>query len=65
LTVLIVRQAGENLELVTERYRLGQANSVEVTDAQADLSRARGEEVGARFDYQSAVAAILHTTGEE
>ncbi len=65
LTGLIVRQAGENLELVNERYRLGQATSVEVTDAQAAFSQARGEEVKARFDYQGAVAAILHTTGEE
>jgi outer membrane protein TolC len=65
LTALIARQAQENLELVNERYRLGQASSVDVTDAQAALSQARAGQVKARFDYQGAVAAILHATGEE
>lgn len=65
LTELIAKQSAENLELVSERYRLGQASSVEVTDAQAALSQARAGQVKAQFDYQSAVAAILHATGEE
>ena len=65
LTVLIVKQAGENLDLVNERYRIGQASSVELTDAQVSLSQARANQVKARFDYQSAMAAIIRTTGEE
>lgn len=65
LTQLIVKQADENLNLVSARYRIGQASSVELTDAQAALSQARGNQVKARFDYQSAVAAIVRTTGEE
>jgi outer membrane protein TolC len=65
LAALIVRHARENLEVVSERYRLGQASSVELTDAQAALSQARGDEVKARFDCHGAVAAILHASGEE
>ena len=65
LTGLIVKQAGENLNLVSERYRIGQASSVELTDAQVSLSQARANQVKARFDYQSAMAAIMRTTGED
>ena len=65
LTDLIVRQAQESLDLVTERYKLGQASSVEQTDAQVSLTQARANQVNARFDYQTATATIKHTIGEE
>jgi outer membrane protein len=65
LTDLLVRQAQESLDLVNERYRIGAAAAVEVTDAQVALTSARGEQVKAKFDYQSAIAQIRHTVGEE
>jgi outer membrane protein TolC len=65
VTELTVRQARETLELVVERYRLGKASSVELTDAQVALTTARAEQVRARFDYLSAVAAIQYTIGEK
>ena len=65
LTDLTVRQAQESLELVRERYRLGQSSAVDVTDAEVTLTRARADRVNARFDYQTAVAQIKHAIGEE
>ncbi|MEI8351237.1 MAG: TolC family protein [bacterium] len=65
LTELLVRQAQESLDLVNERYRIGTATAVEVTDAQVALTGARAEQVKAKFDYQAAVAQIKHAVGEE
>lgn len=65
LTALIVRQAQESLSLATERYRLGQSSSVELTDAQVAVTQARADQVKARFDCQTALAQIKHTIGEE
>ena len=65
LTDLLVKQAQESLDLVSERYKLGAASAVEVTDAQAALTSARGEQVKAKFDYQAAIAQIKHAAGEE
>ena len=65
LTELIVQQAQESLDLVSERYRLGQASAVEVTDAQVALTSAQSDQVKARFDHQTALATIMHAMGEE
>lgn len=65
LTDLLVRQAHESLDLVNERYRVGAAAAVEVTDAQVALTTARAEQVKAKFDYQAAIARIRHAVGEE
>lgn len=65
LAELLVKQARESLELVNERYKVGAATAVEVTDAQVALTSARGEQVRAKFDYQAAVAQIRHAVGEE
>ena len=65
LTDLLVRQAQETLDLVSERYRIGAAAAVEVTDAQVALTGARAEQVKAKFDYQAAIAQINHAVGEE
>jgi outer membrane protein TolC len=64
LSDLIVKQAQESLDLVSERYRLGLASSVEQTDAQAALATARAEQVKARFDVLSNIATIKHTIGD-
>ncbi len=63
LTELLVREAEENLALAGERYKLGKASAIELTDAQVALTQARGDRVKARFDYQSAVAQIEHAIG--
>lgn len=65
LTDLIVRQAREGLELVNERYRVGGASSLELTDAQVALTRAQADQVNARFDYEAALAEIRLAMGEE
>lgn len=65
LADLIAKQALESLELISERYRLGAASSVEVTDAQVALTSARAEQVNAKFDYQAAIAQLKHACGEE
>ena len=65
LTELLVRQAQESLDLVNERYRVGAATSVEVTDAQVALTGARAERVKAKFDHEAAVAQLKHAIGEE
>jgi outer membrane protein TolC len=65
LTTLIERQARESLDLINERYRLGKASAVEVTDAQATLTSAQADQVKARFEYQTAAAQIKHAIGEE
>ncbi|MEI6970974.1 MAG: TolC family protein [bacterium] len=64
LSELIVRQATESLELITERYKQGKASSIEVTDAQTALTGARANSVKARFDQQTANASIMHITGD-
>jgi outer membrane protein len=64
LEELIARQAREGLILTAERYRLGLANAVELTDAQVALAVARAGQVRARFDVLSQWAVILNTVGE-
>jgi TolC family type I secretion outer membrane protein len=64
LTTLIVRQARESLDLIDERYKLGKASAVEVTDAQVALTSAQAEQVKARFEHQTAIAQIQHAIGE-
>ena len=63
LSDLIVQQAQENLNLVDERFRVGRASSVELTDAQVALTSARASQVQARYDYQTAVAQAKHAIG--
>lgn len=65
LTDLLVRQAQETLDLVNERYQIGSASAVDVTDAQVALTGARAEQVKAKFDNQTAIAQIRHAAGEE
>ncbi len=65
LTDLLVRQAQESLDLVDERYRLGAASAVDLTDAQVALTGARSEQVKAKYDHLTAAAQIRHAVGEE
>lgn len=65
LADLIEREARDSLSLVNERYRVGKASAVEVTDAQVAVSKAQADQVKARFDVQLATAQILHAIGGE
>lgn len=60
---LTVRSAAETLELVTGRYQVGKASSVELTDAQVQLATARAQEIQARYDYEISIAAIERSIG--
>lgn len=65
LSSLVARQAREGLDIVTEKYRLGSASSLELTDAQVAHTGAKAEQVRARYDCQTAIARILQATGED
>ncbi|MDI6732542.1 MAG: TolC family protein [Planctomycetota bacterium] len=54
----ILQQAQENLNLIEERYRIGKASAVELTDAQVSLSKGWVDQIQAQFDYRSALALI-------
>jgi outer membrane protein len=63
VTVDLMKQAGLALKLAQGRYNLGLASIVEVTQAQLNLTQARIENVTARYDYQTAYAALQYTIG--
>ena len=65
LASLLVRQAQENLDIVTERYKVGAASLLEVTDAEAALTSARAETVRATFEQYAAIVRLRHALGEE
>ena len=65
LSDLIVRQTKESLALVDQRYRLGKASAIEVTDAQVAVTQAQSDQIKARADYETAAAQIRHAIGEE
>jgi outer membrane protein len=48
----------EELRMARERFRFGAATSVEVTDAQTNLSEAERAEISAVYDYHKSLAAL-------
>ena len=48
-----------------EQYRLGRASSVELTDAEADLSRSRLEVINARVGIRIARVKLDHALGRD
>ncbi len=59
-----VRQkAEEELRLARERFRLGAATSVEVTDAQTSLSQAEQARIAAIYDFHKTLAALEAVVG--
>jgi outer membrane protein TolC len=60
---LTVQSAVETLDLVTGRYQVGKASSVELTDAQVQLAQAKAQEIQARYDYEISIAAIERSIG--
>lgn len=55
--------SAEELRLAQERFRSGMATSVEVTDAQANLSEAERAEIAAVYDYHQSLAALEALVG--
>jgi outer membrane protein len=55
--------SNEELRLAQERFRLGLASSIEVADAQANLSQVERDEINARYDFQKAIAALESLVG--
>jgi outer membrane protein len=59
-----VRQnAEEELRLAQERFRFGAANSIEVTDAQTNLSTAERDQINAIYDFHKSLAALEALVG--
>lgn len=54
----ILQQAEENLNFIEQRYRIGKASAIELTDAQVSLTTARENIIQARFNYLIARAAL-------
>lgn len=59
-----VIKAQENLAASIARYRAGEAQIVEVTDAQTTLVEQRSALYQAIFDYQTALARLKQSTGQ-
>ena len=57
--------AKENLDLVTERFNVGKASSLERTDAQVSYTSAQADVVSAKYDCQDALATISYLIGGE
>jgi outer membrane protein len=57
------RTAREALLLAEERYRVGAATFVEVTQAQADYRQAETDRINAVYDYHSSFAALESAVG--
>jgi outer membrane protein len=55
--------AREALSLAEERYRVGAATFVDVTDARAAYERAENDRIGAVYDYHKAFAALESAVG--
>lgn len=64
LARLLVQQARENLNLVSERYKLGLATSVELTDAEVAVVQTRSQQVQAQYDAWVAIATVRRNTGD-
>ena len=54
----------EELRLAQERFRLGLGTSIEVVDAQANLSEAERAEISAIYDFHASFAALEALVGE-
>ena len=55
--------SAEELRLAQERFRLGLASSIEVADAQANLSQAERDEISAVYDFHISFAAMESLVG--
>jgi outer membrane protein TolC len=56
--------ADQELAQARRRYQAGVTNSIEVTDAQTRLDRARDNEIAALYDYNLARIDLATATGK-
>ena len=63
VTEEFVKQANLALQLAQGRYNLGLATVVEITQAQLNVTQAQIENVNAKYEYESAFAALQYTLG--
>lgn len=63
VTEEFVKEANLALQLSQGRYNLGLATVVEITQAQLNVTQAQIENVNAKYEYQSALAALQYTIG--
>lgn len=63
LQQLNAAKAQEELAFAEERYRVGQGNFLEVTDARASYERAQSERITAIYEYHKAFAALENAVG--
>jgi outer membrane protein len=59
----VAENAAEELRLARERFRLGAANSLEVTDAQTRLSEAERAVIDSVYMYHKSLAALEALVG--
>ncbi len=64
VSLVLLGQAQENLELAEGRYQAGVGSIVELTDAQAALTSARAQHVRAGYDLATARARLARAIGE-
>lgn len=55
--------SAEELRLAQERFRFGAANSVEVTDAQTNLSQAERDQIDAVYNFHKSLATLEALVG--
>lgn len=60
---VLIRDAGENVRIARERYRVGAGTVNDLLDAQAALARAGAVRAQAEWDYRSARATYEWTVG--
>ena len=63
LTVQLLAQASDALDLAQERYNLGLSSIVELTQAQLNQTRAQIEQATARYEYQARNASLRFQIG--
>jgi len=63
VTENLLKQATLSLDLAQGRYKLGLASIVEVSQAQLNMTQAQIENVSAKYDYDTAYAALQYTIG--
>jgi outer membrane protein len=64
LQARIRETAAEELRLAQERFRLGLASSIEVVDAQANLSQAERDEISAIYSFHQSFAGLEALVGQ-
>jgi outer membrane protein TolC len=60
-----VEDARLNAELFNEKFKLGDSTLFETLEAELSLREAEDEEIGARFDYNMAIAELARWSGIE